>query len=313
MIYIHKLITIGDVLFDLRHLRHLVAVAEEGTLHKASMRLHITQPAITKSIHALEDYLDARLFERQGRRLQLTDLGIRFVEQAKQILRSARDAETMVREWNEGSAGQITIGLGPAYTVLLSEQLIESVVRDFGSVDLHLETGDTKSLIKRLLDDTIDLAICDLAVPPPDGQLVVTDLPPQPIVALVRADHPLEQVASPGLADLSEFAVGHSPAPAQFAGISDSLATANRGTSLCLSENYEALVRVSKTSDMVTLLPLNLANAYAGTGEFSIVKLKDIPQASMPKILYREGPHALPPLGHRLIDQIKARFSAPDT
>ena len=309
MIYIHKPITNGDVLFDLRHLRHLVAVAEEGTLHKASKRLHITQPAITKSLHALEDYLDTKLFGREGRRLQLTDLGIRFVEQAKQILRSASDAETMVRDWNEGISGQITIGLGPAYTVLLSEQLIESVVRDYSTVDLQLETGDTNSLITRLHDDTIDLAVCDLAVPPPNSNLIVTDLTPQPIVALVRADHKLREVANPGLADLSDFAVGHSPAPIQFASISNSLATANRGTSLCLSENYEALIRVSKASDMVTLLPRNLASAYLASGELAIVQLRDIPQASMPKILYRDGPKALPPLGHRLIEEIKARFA----
>lgn len=296
-------------MFDLRHLRHLVAVAEEGTLRKASARLHITQPAITKSIHALEDYLRADLFEREGRRLQLTDLGVRFVEQAKQVLRSASDAEIMVREWNAGSSGQITVGLGPAYTVLLSEQLIESVVQSFDTVDLRLETGDTNSLIARLHDNSIDLAVCDLAVPPPDGHLVSINLTPQPIVGLVRTGHALEQVPEPTLADLATFAVGHSPAPAQFAGISEGLAIGNRGTSLCLSENYEALIRVSKTSDMVTLLPLNLAKAYAETGTLSIIKLRDIPQASMPKILYRNGPRALPPLGHKLIDQIKARFA----
>ena len=296
-------------MLDLRHLRHLVAVAEEGTLQKASTRLNITQPALTKSIHGLEDHLQASLFERQGRRLHLTELGLRFVEQARVILRSAKDAETMVKEWNAGSSGHLTIGLGPAYTVLLSEQIIASVVHDFDTVELRLETGDTNSLIARLNDDTIDLAVCDLAAPPHDSDLVVTDLSPQPIVALVRSDHPITRLTAPSLQDLSGFSVGHSPAPAQFASINASLSAASLGTSLCLSENYEALIRVSKTSDMVTLLPLNLAHAYAEPGALEIVKLNGIPQASMPKILYRNGPRALPPLGQRLIQNITTRFS----
>lgn len=297
-------------MLDVRHLRHLVAVAEEGTLQRASERLHITQPALTKSIHALEAFLDAKLFERKGRRLHLTDLGTNLVESGRQILRSVADTEKMVRDWGAGAAGSITIGLGPAYTVLLSEQLIKIVVKDFETVQLRLETGDTESLVDKLLDDAIDMAICDLAMPPLDAGVTAIELAAQPIVALVNQGHPLRKIPSPSLASLASYPVGHSPAPAQFAPIGGALAAANRGQSLCLSENYDALVRTSKSSDLVTLLPLNLAQSYISGGDLVIVPLDGIPQASMPKILFREGATGLSPLGFRLIEPIKTRFMA---
>ncbi len=66
-------------MLDIRHLRHLIAIAEEGTLQKASDKLHITQPALTKSMQTLENDLDANLFKRVGRRLRLTDIGEELV------------------------------------------------------------------------------------------------------------------------------------------------------------------------------------------------------------------------------------------
>ncbi len=311
MIYIHYYITNGNILLDVRHLRHLVTIADEGTLAKASERLHITQPALTKSIHALETFLDTQLFEREGRRLKLTDLGASLVDQGRNILRSVADTEKMVRDWGTGVSGHITIGLGPAYTVLLSTQLIETVVKDHEAVQLRLETGDTDSLVARLIDDTVDIAVCDLAGPPPAADIQAIELTPQPIVALVKKGHPLNRIASPSLSSLAGYSVGHSPAPAQFASVGNALSASSSGESLCLSENYEALVQVTRATDMVTLLPLNLAQTYEQQGDVVIVALSDLPQSSMPKILYRETARSLSPLGHQLIRHIKSRFATP--
>lgn len=298
-------------MLNIRHLRHLIAIAEEGTLQKASDRLHITQPALTKSVQALETSLDARLFERVGRSLRLTDLGAELVRSGKRILRSVHDTEQMVKNWNAGETGRITIGLGPAYTVLLSAKLIETAVTNFDTVQLQLETGNTSSLIARLLDDTVDIAVCDLASPTAHEEIVALDLQPQPIVALVRNGHPLLLERRPSMRSLSGFPVGHSPAPAQFADFGANLAntSATHGTTLCLSENYDALASVTETSDLVTLLPNNLAETYRAGGTLNIIEMADIPQPSMPKILYRQGNKNLPPLGHRLIKHIQSIFA----
>lgn len=298
-------------MFDIRHMRHLVAIADEGTLQKASERLNITQPALSKSVQALETYLDATLFERAGRSLRLTDLGREVVAQGRIILRSVRDTEELVESWRSGASGHLAIGLGPAYTVLLTAELVEHVLAREGSVQLQLETGDTPGLMARLLDDTIQMAVCDLAVPPVDPDIVALPLKAQTIVALVRRDHPLCYESIPTMQAISRYPIAHSPAPAQFAQVTDGLAglsKAARGT-VCLSDHYQSLIEVSERSDLVTLLPINLAEKYRDHRSLAMLALPDIPQKSSPKILYRRHGRLLPPIATDLIQHIQSIFA----
>lgn len=298
-------------MLDIRHLRHLIAIAEEGTLQKASEKLHITQPALTKSMKTLENDLDAQLFERGGRRLHLTDIARELVKNGRQIVRAVRDTEDMVNGWRSGMSGQITIGLGPAYTVLLAANLIEKILADHGAVSLQIETGDTRDLLERLLDDTLHLAVCDLALPPGDPDIVALALQPQPIVGLVRKRHPLCKLARVHMADLGKFPVAHSPAPAQFSDFSTGLSGLSKSNqaAVFLSNNYEAFATASESTDLVTLLPLNLAMVYRIKRNLEVITLEDLPQKSSPKILYREGGQPMPPVGKRIIEHIRSLYA----
>ncbi len=297
-------------MLDIRHLRHLVAIAEEGTLQKASEKLHISQPALTKSMQTLENDLDAKLFERIGRRLRLTDIGEELVRSGKHILRSVRDTEDMVNGWRSGASGQLSIGLGPAYTVLLSANLIEKILADHGPVRLQLETGDTEELLEKLLDDKLHIAICDLAFAPSDPDLLVVNLQPQPIVGLVSSGHALAGKSSVLMDDLGRFPIAHSPAPAQFTDFSAGLAGLNRGNqgTVCLSNNYDAFAQTSEVTDLVTLLPQNLAEVYTRSRRLEIITLADIPQKSSPKILTRKSGKPLPPIGQKVIEHIQKLY-----
>jgi len=297
-------------MLNVRHLRHLIAIAEEGTLQKASEKLHITQPALTKSMQALEFDLDAKIFERDGRKLQLTDIGKELVNNGRRILRSVRDTEDMVNAWRNGQSGQISIGLGPAYTVLLSANLIEKILAEHGPARLHIETGDTDALLAKLLNDDLHIAVCDLAFAPSGLDLSVIDLQPQSIVGLVRKDHKLAGNNVVSMEDLSVFPIAHSPAPAQFTDFSAGLASLNsnnQGT-VCLSNNYDAFAQTSERTDLVTLLPQNLAEIYARTRQLEIITLSDIPQKSSPKILTRSHGKPLPPIGRKVISHIQELF-----
>lgn len=297
-------------MLDVRHLRHLIAIAEEGTLQKASEKLHITQPALTKSMQALEFDLDVKIFERDGRKLQLTDIGKELVNNGRRILRSVRDTEDMVNAWRSGQSGQISIGLGPAYTVLLSANLIEKILAEHGPARLQIETGDTDALLAKLLNDDLHIAVCDLAFAPSGLDLSVIDLQPQSIVGLVRKEHKLAGDSSVTMEDLSVFPIAHSPAPAQFTDFSAGLASLNsnnQGT-VCLANNYDAFAQTSETTDLVTLLPQNLAEIYARKRQLEIITLADIPQKSSPKILTRSHGKPLPPIGRKIISHIQELF-----
>lgn len=297
-------------MLDIRHLRHLIAIAEEGTLQKASERLHITQPALTKSMQTLEYDLDAKLFDRIGRRLRLTDIGQELVISGKRILRTVRDTEDMVNNWRSGASGRITIGLGPAYSVLLSANLVEKILSDHGPVHLQIESGDTDALLAKLLNDDLHLAVCDLAFAPSDPDISVIDLQPQSIVGLVRKNHSLAGRNSVTTKELSMFPIAHSPAPAQFTDFSVGLAGLNQNNqgTVCLANNYDAFAQTSEKTDLITLLPQNLAEIYTRSRHLEIITLADVPQKSSPKILTRSRGKPLPPIGQKIIDHIQTLY-----
>ena len=74
---------------DLRHLRTFVTVAEQGTVSKAALHLHIAQPALSRQIHDLEDALGVKLFDRVRRRLVLTGEGEQLLEHCRTVLGAA--------------------------------------------------------------------------------------------------------------------------------------------------------------------------------------------------------------------------------
>jgi DNA-binding transcriptional LysR family regulator len=82
---------------SLDQIRTFVAVAEEGSLRRASERLHVSQPPLTRQIAALEDELGARLFERNARGMKLVDAGAVFLEHARRILAEIETARDRVR------------------------------------------------------------------------------------------------------------------------------------------------------------------------------------------------------------------------
>ena len=74
-------------------LRHLIALAESGSFSRAAERTHLTQPALSRSIRALEDELGVPLFDRIGRRAELTPMGRETLERARQLVFDAQEIE----------------------------------------------------------------------------------------------------------------------------------------------------------------------------------------------------------------------------
>ena len=96
---------------ELYQLRTFAAVAEEGHLTRAAERLHISQPAVSGQIKALEQELDARLFERSSRGVALTEAGRVFLVHAKVVLADAERARHAVRESASLPSGEVALGL----------------------------------------------------------------------------------------------------------------------------------------------------------------------------------------------------------
>ena len=96
---------------ELRHLRYFVAVAETCHFGQAAERLQMAQPPLSQQIRQLEAELEVELLARTTRSVKLTPAGEVFLEDARRILRSVDDAARRARQFADGKAGTIRIGL----------------------------------------------------------------------------------------------------------------------------------------------------------------------------------------------------------
>lgn len=95
---------------ELRHLRYFVAVAEELSFTRAAQRLHIGQPPLSQQIQTLESEIGARLFDRNKRRVLLTEAGKLFLADARRMLAMSEQAKETARRADRGEAGELRIG-----------------------------------------------------------------------------------------------------------------------------------------------------------------------------------------------------------
>src|ERR1700727_12737 len=125
---------------DLRLMRAAVAVAEELSFSRASTRLHLSQPALTKQIQDLEGFLQATLFDRNHQKVSVTDAGRAFVEEAKLSLLHQQRAVQAARAVAHGAEVILNVGQSP-YTEPLLTSIVSSVhLPLFPDLRLHISS-----------------------------------------------------------------------------------------------------------------------------------------------------------------------------
>src|SRR3712207_3849224 len=103
---------VGDEpVLELRHLRTLIALAEEGNLTRAARRSFLSQSALSHQLQLLEQHYDAELFERKSQPLRWTPAGERLLDLAYEVTRLVRDAERDVARIREGKSGELRIAV----------------------------------------------------------------------------------------------------------------------------------------------------------------------------------------------------------
>jgi len=170
---------------ELRHLRYLVAVAEEGHVTRAAERLGIQQPPLSQQIRALERELDVLLFRRKPRGMELTQAGATLVDEARAILARVEAAAAAAKRTARGEAGHIGLGFTSSASF---HPLVPRAIRAFGEshplVALALEESGTVELAESLKAERIDAAFVRSPVAEGDGLAVHPVLDEDMFVAL---------------------------------------------------------------------------------------------------------------------------------
>ncbi|MDY7567650.1 LysR substrate-binding domain-containing protein [Pseudomonas sp. RTC3] len=183
---------------ELRHLRYFIAVAEELHFGRAAQALGISQPPLSQQIQALEQEVGARLFERTNRRVELSEAGRLFLAEARLVLAQVDKAADVARRAQLGLLGELKIGFTSSAPFNSSiPQVIFAFRQAFPAVHLALQEMSSKEVAEALVDESVQVGIMR-PLPLPES-LVAVELFREPLVAIIRADHPLAVGSEKGL------------------------------------------------------------------------------------------------------------------
>lgn len=144
---------------DLRRLRYVHAVAQNGSLTRAAEVLGVAQPALSHHLAELERHFGARLFHRTPRGMIPTDVGRILAAQAASILRSVEDAEAAVRNGVATLAGAVTVGLLNTVALSLAVPLTKRCLVRYPNIRLAIREGTSQTLADAMQKQDLDLSV----------------------------------------------------------------------------------------------------------------------------------------------------------
>ncbi|HET6987549.1 MAG TPA: LysR substrate-binding domain-containing protein [Kribbella sp.] len=154
---------------ELRQLRSFVVVAEEMNVGRAALRLHLTQPSLSRQIAALEHDLGVELFARVRRRFVLTAAGATFLVEAQDLLRRSDEAVRAAQRTQRGELGTLRLRFVQSATHEALPRLLSAFREAYPEVVLDLETMTTLRQTEALRDGRIDVGLLRPNAPGPVG------------------------------------------------------------------------------------------------------------------------------------------------
>lgn len=162
--------------FDLRQLRHARALAEEGSFARAARALHLTQPALSRSIQMLERRVGVLLFDRGKSRVEPTDMGRVFLSHAQEVLDGAAALDREVALMRGAASGSLVLGAGTFVSAFSVERGLAAFVAHHPGVALRIVNDSGTDLLGRLRIGEIDLFAGSLPVGPDRHGLSIVPL-----------------------------------------------------------------------------------------------------------------------------------------
>ncbi|KAF1047029.1 MAG: Hca operon transcriptional activator HcaR [Herbaspirillum frisingense] len=171
---------------DIRYVQSFVAVVESGSLAEAARRLDLTAAAVAARVRSLEEDLGAPLIQRSGRSVRPTARGLKVLESAHALLRSARDMQALARD-DAAELGELRLGVFVSAMTSVLPALLEGFYRSYPHASVFVEPGASVELCRKVAAGELDAAVVvepQFAVPKTCEWLVLMD---EPLVVIAPA------------------------------------------------------------------------------------------------------------------------------
>jgi DNA-binding transcriptional LysR family regulator len=190
-----------------RQLRHFLAVLDLGSLSAAAEAVHLSQPALSRSLTALEGELRAPLFDRAGRRLRPTPYALAYAERARRIVFDASEGTRELELMRGGELGRLSFAMGSSLAAWLLGPMLLKLMREAPALKLSALTKTSDALLEALTDESLDFFVGDVRVAALHPDLAVEPVFPCTFGWFARRDHPLARRRKVRIGELGKYAL----------------------------------------------------------------------------------------------------------
>jgi DNA-binding transcriptional LysR family regulator len=187
-------------LIEFRHLRYFMAVVEQGSFRRAALKLHVSQPPLTRQVQQLEEILGFPLLTRSSSGVELTAAGKVYYEEARNLLMLTEQAAERARLAGKGQIGRLDVGVNGSAVLGAIPRIIREFRHLYPDVDVVLHTLDRAGQIKALREHRLTVGFNRFFTKEPDLTWEVIQTEQMHVV--LHHQHPLAGRKNLRLSDL---------------------------------------------------------------------------------------------------------------
>lgn len=298
---------VQNLTMNLRKLNHFLAVVESRNMRLAAEAVHLSQPALSRSLKSLEDELGIELFDRAYGKIVPTTYSSTVVDHIRRLASEERALKESVRRIKGLDEGEIRVGFGPFAAADALRPVAGKLLARYPKLTLKLELANSPLLIELLDQGRLDVVICDSRYLTHDIDMKIHRLPRQPIAFVAGRDNPLHSRRNLHLEDLRAHTIGSPTLPPDLLAAFHSRGFEDFPSVYC--DDMHVLLDLAAASPLVAMVPeLVVRNANTSSDIKSLnVKVPFEPYA-YPCILHARE-RKLGPAGTLMLELMQEQLS----
>lgn len=262
---------------DTRHIRHFLALVECGSFARACEVVHLSQPALSRSIQQLEHQLGVTLFERGRFGVVLTAHGQAALPHVRGLLAATESLRQEVQAIDELETGELNIGTGPYPALALMDKVCARFVDRYPGIRLNIRTDNWQGLRLALLDHELELFVADTGELSGDPDLDITPLPQPEVIVICRPDHPLLRKAELVWEDLLEYPMAMTHVPEDLEREIQAMSASHGGLKRRIEcDNVAMLAAIVAGSQAISLAPKPVVSGLLAASQVTTLRVTGI-------------------------------------
>ncbi|MES2129997.1 MAG: LysR family transcriptional regulator [Pseudomonadota bacterium] len=294
---------------DLKRLRYAISLADELNFARAAEKLHLSQPALSRSIQTLEEELGMLVFDRNNRNVVTTTAGALFLERARQMMFQMRNLERDMELLRNGEIGQVAFGAGPLPTLSMLQPLVRAMRRSRPQLSLAVTSNNWRYLLQHLRQEEIEFFVADTRDVAPDPDITITPLCQQHGPFMCRAGHPLLSKKSAVAADMIPYGFTSLLLPKELRAMLRNIIGLAPGAALPIAlecDNVTVIKQLAMEEDVILLATEAAAADEIRSGRLMPLHFKNLPPLYAQIGIVALSGRTLSPAAKLVIEQFQA-------